>query len=80
MGIIMRHDAESAWMVEDVLRTMFVKGYRAERELLIMYYPEGLTMEDIGKELGISRRGVGRHRKPAAELVFTEQWSESIQK
>ena len=76
----MRHDPDSAWMVEDVLRVMFVMGYRAERELLIMYYPEGLTMEDIGKELGIARQSVGRHRKPQAEKVFTEQWSELIRK
>ena len=75
-----RYDPDSAILVEDVLRVMFVKGYRTERDLIIMYYPESMTMEDIGKELGISWRGVGRHRKPLAEKVFTEQWSELIRK
>ena len=76
----MRNDPDSAWLVEGVMRAMFVKGYRAERELLIMYYPEGMTMEDMGKELEINKSSVYRYRLPAAHRIFTEQWSELIRK
>ena len=74
----MRFDNDSAEMVEWVLRNMFVAGYRAERSLLQSYYPKGMTIRELGKELGVHHTTVFRHRKPMAERIFSEQWAKLI--
>ena len=67
----MRFNSDSAEMVELVLRQMFRRGYRAERQFLRAYYAKGMTQTAIGKCLGISQRSVSVYRRPAAERIVT---------
>ena len=67
-------DEPAALMVEEVLREMFMP-YHPERRVLQAYYAENMTLDEIGKEIGISDRGVGQHRRPMAERIFSEQWA-----
>lgn len=73
------YDESAALMVEEVLREMFIP-YQPERRLLQAYYGEGMTQDDIGRELGIARQSVGRHRLPMAQRIFSEQWAELIRR
>ena len=68
----------AALYVEDVLREMYRKGYRAERQILIWYYAERMSQYEIGKLLGISQRSVGRNRLPPAQDMFTIFWLDMI--
>lgn len=70
----MIHDNDEVFdKVELVYRRMFNMGYRAERALLIMYYPGHMTQDDIAIVRGISQQHVSR-RLNAARESFCYYW------
>ena len=73
------YDTESALMVEEVLKEMFVP-YQPEWWILLAYYGKGMTQDEIGQRLGIHRTTVTKRRLPMARRIFEEQWSLLIRK
>ena len=67
------YDSDSALMVEEVMRELFRKGYRAERAALITCYGENKSVRIAAPEFGISKSTMHR-RLQIAEKVFAEQW------
>ena len=65
----MRYDSEAAWLVEDALRIMWKRGYRREREILILYYPEHMAVSEIATGLGVSDRTAYRRIDDAARQL-----------
>jgi len=75
----MRYDSVAAWQVEDTLRLMWKRGYRIEREILILYYPKGITQDEIASMLETSQPTVHRRLSAARKMLFTH-WEELIRK
>jgi len=65
----MQYNSDIFWLVEDALRLMWKRGYRRERELLIWYYPEHMTLDEIGTILGVSGMTASRRRRSAEYLL-----------
>jgi len=76
-GGVPPYDTDSALMVEEVLKRMFVP-YRPEWWILLAYYGKGMAQEDIADILGINQSSVSRYRLPAARRIFAEQWAELV--
>ena len=73
------YDTDSALMVEEVMRRMFMP-YPKEYRVLQAYYGESRTQIEIAKEIGVARTTVTRYRLPMAERIFGEQWAEMIRR
>lgn len=58
MNIAARDEAEEKIIIGDLLNFIFKKEHRSTREMAVLYFIDGLTLEEVALEVGLSVSGV----------------------
>ena len=57
-GIAFYEETEKKVMLQDILEKIFRKEKPSTREIAVMFFVDGMTLEEISKEIGLSISGV----------------------
>lgn len=66
-GIAFYDESEKKIMMQDILEKIFRKEKPSTREIAVMYFVDGMTLREVGDEIGLSVSGV---RKRIREFRF----------
>jgi len=78
-GIAFYDESEKKIMMQDILEKIFRKEKPSTREIAVMYFVDGMTLGEIGDEIGLSvsgvRKRIGEFRsriKTKREIYYEE--------
>jgi RNA polymerase sigma-70 factor (ECF subfamily) len=72
-GIAFYDESEKKVMMQDILEKIFRKEKPSTREIALMYFVDGMTLREVGDEMGLSVSGVRKRIREFRSRVKTKR-------
>jgi RNA polymerase sigma-70 factor (ECF subfamily) len=72
-GIAFYDESEKKIMMQDILEKIFRKEKPSTREIAVMYFVDGMTLREVGDEMGLSVSGVRKRIREFRSRVKTKR-------
>lgn len=68
-GIAAYDESENRIMIKDLLERIFKKERKSTREIAVMHFVDGMTLQEVANEVGLSLSGVRKRIREFRERV-----------
>jgi len=72
-GIAAYDESENRVMIKDMLKRIFRKEKKSTREIAVMHFVDGMTLQEVAAEVGLSLSGVRKRIREFRERVKTKK-------
>lgn len=72
-GIAAYDESENRMMVRDMLERIFKKEKKSTRDIAVMHYVDGMTLQEVADEVGLSLSGIRKRIRQLRERVKTKK-------